>query len=160
MAGAAGHTYGDNSIMQFLRKGDGAAYGAKELWTEAIHDPGSGQMQYVKNLMLSRPYFARVPDQMLIAGENGTKHEYVIASRGANYLFAYDYSGKPFRIRMGAISGKTVQAWWYDPRDGSSQKIGAFENRGEHAFTPPDQNDWALVIDDAAAKFPTPGTVR
>ncbi len=158
MAGAAGHTYGDNSVMQFLRNGDGAAYGARELWSDAIHDPGSGEMQYVKKLMLSRPYFERVPDQTLIAGENGAKHDYVIASRGKKYLFAYDYSGKPFRIRMGAIGGTRVQAWWYSPRDGSAQKAGTFENRDEHAFTPPDQNDWVLVIDDAAAKFPAPGT--
>jgi hypothetical protein len=160
LAGAAGHTYGDNSIMQFLRKGDKPAYGAKTLWTEAMHDPGSGQMQYVKKLVLSRPYFERVPDQSLIAGENGTKHDYVIATRGANYLFAYDYSGKPFQIRMGAISGKRVQAWWYSPRDGSAKKAETLDNRGDHAFTPPDNNDWVLVLDDEAAKFPAPGTVR
>lgn len=159
-AGAAGHTYGDNSIMQFLRKGDKPAYGAKTLWTEAMHDPGSGQMQYLKKLMLSRPYFERVPDQSPIAGENGTKHDYVIATRGANYLLAYDYSGKPFQIRMGSISGKRVQAWWYSPRDGSTQKAGTLDNRGDHAFTPPDHNDWVLVLDDEAAKFPTPGMVR
>jgi hypothetical protein len=158
-AGAAGHTYGDNGVMQFYRPGDGPAYGARTYWSDAIHDPGSGQMQYLKALMLSRPYFERVPDLTSVAGENGMKHDYVIATRGASYLFAYTYSGKPFRIRLGAISGARVTATWYNPRDGSTQSIGTFANEGERTFTPPGEpregNDWVLTIDDAAK--PTTG---
>ena len=46
--------------MQFYKLGDGPpAYGAKKYWFEAINDPGAGQMQYLKALMLSRPYFER-----------------------------------------------------------------------------------------------------
>jgi hypothetical protein len=157
-AGAFGHTYGDSAVMQFYRPGAGrGSYGPKKPWTEAIDDAGAGQMQFLKALMLSRPYFERVPDQSLIAGTNGTKYDYVIATRGAAYLFAYSYTGKPFRIRMGAISGKRVHAWWYSPRDGSARAIGTFANRGVRGFTPPgkpaDGNDWVLVLDDIAKKF-------
>ncbi len=160
-AGAAGHTYGDNAVMQFYRgAGDQPAYGAKEPWTEAIHDPGSGEMQFLKKLMLSRPYFERVPDQSLIAGDNGTGHNYEIATRGAGYLFAYTYAGMPLRIRMGVITGSKVRAWWYSPRDGSAQAAGEFANRGERTFTPPgnpgEGNDWVLVLDDKSKKFPPP----
>jgi hypothetical protein len=161
-AGAFGHTYGDNSVMQFYRGGaDKPAYGAKKTWTDAIQDPGAGQMQFLKQLMLSRPYFERVPDQSLIAGVNGTGHDYVIATRGTNYLFAYSYSGRPFRIRMGAISGTKVHAWWYNPRDGSARSLGSFGNRGVDTFTPPghasEGNDWVLVLDDEGRRFPAPG---
>lgn len=160
--GAAGHTYGDNAVMQFYKPGDGAAaYGAKNYWFDAINDPGARQMQYLKDLMLSRPYFERTPDLTSVAGQNGTKHDYVIATRGASYLFAYTYSGKPFRIRLGAITGARVKATWYNPRDGSAQSIGTFANQGERAFTPPgephDGNDRVLVIDDASRDFQQPG---
>ncbi len=161
-AGAAGHTYGDNAVMQFYKPSDGApAYGAKEYWFDAINDSGAGQMQYLKALMLSRPYFERAPDLTSVAGENGTKHDYVIATRGSSYLFAYTYSGKPFRIRLGAISGARVTASWYNPREGSARLIGTLANQGERAFTPPgeprDGNDWVLVIDEAAKHFAQPG---
>jgi hypothetical protein len=162
-AGAFGHTYGDNAVMQFYRPGiDKGSYGPQKSWSEAIQDPGSGEMQFLKLLMLSRPYFERVPEQSLIAGQNGTRHDYVIATRGASYLFAYTYTGKPFQIRMGAITGAHVEASWYSPRDGSAHGIGKFANQGVRTFTPPGQsgdgNDWVLVLDDVSKKFPPPGT--
>jgi hypothetical protein len=149
-AGAAGHTYGDNSVMQFFKGGRGS-YGAKQPWREAIDDPGSSQMQYLKKLMLSRPYFDRIPDQTVIAGENGTKYDYVEATRGKDYLFAYTYTGKPFRVRLGVFTGASVRASWYNPRDGSQQPIGAFKNTGVREFAAPGKpepgNDWVLVLD-------------
>lgn len=163
-AGAFGHTYGDNAIMQFYRPDSGkGAYGPKNYWYEAINDPGSGQMQYLKRLILSRPSFERVPDQSVIAGENGTRYDYVVATRGTGYLFAYTYVGKPFEIRLGVLSGERVKAWWYSPRDGSTQAIGEFPNTGVRQFKPPGSpaagNDWVLVLDDAQQSFSDPGDV-
>ena len=157
-AGSFGHTYGDNAVMQMHKPGSGkGAYGVRNYWYEAIGDPGSGQMQYLKRLVLSRPFFERVPDQSLIAGENGTRYDTVIATRGRGYLFAYSYTGRPFQIRMGAISGKQVRASWYSPRDGSVQPIGLFPNDGVRTFTPPGVpaagNDWVLVLDDSSQRF-------
>jgi hypothetical protein len=163
-AGAFGHTYGDNAVMQFYKPGDRPAFSPRSYWYEAINDPGSGQMQYLERLMLSRPYYARVPDQRLIAGKNGEKYDYVIATRGDDYACAYTYTGRPFEIRMGVIRGARVRAWWYSPRDGSVREIGTFRNSGITGFTPPGTpgpgNDWALVLDDVAAHFPAPGAYR
>ncbi len=162
-AGSCGHTYGDNAVMQFHRPGtDKGSYGPKKSWNEALLDPGSGEMRFLKLLMLSRPYFERVPDQSPVAGQNGTRYDYAIATRGAGYLFAYVYTGHPLQIRMGAITGSQVRAWWYSPRDGSVHAIGKFANRGVRTFTPPGQpgegNDWVLVLDDASKRYPPPGT--
>jgi hypothetical protein len=160
-AGAFGHTYGNNAVMQFYAGTGKGSFGPKEPWNKALDDPGASEMQFLKRLMLSRPYFERVPDQSLIAGQNGTRHRFVIATRGASYLFAYTYTAEPFRIRMGAISGAEVQGWWYNPRDGSARPIGKLANRGEREFIPPGKpgegNDWVLVLDDAAKKFPLGG---
>jgi len=150
-AGAAGHTYGDNSVMQFYKGGGRGAFGATEVWREAINDPGSAQMKYLAKLMLSRSYFDRVPDQSVIGGDNGNKYDYVAVTRGNNYLFAYIYTGKPFRLHLDALRGGSLQAFWYSPRDGSRQSIGTFKNSGIREFTPPGKpepgNDWVLILD-------------
>ena len=150
-AGAAGHTYGDNSVMQFFKGGEAGSYGANQPWRKAIDDPGSSQMQYLKQLMLSRSYFDRIPDQTVMAGENGTRYDRVAVTRGKDYLFAYTYTGKPFRVRLGVLTGASVRASWFDPRDGSQQPIGVLQNTGVREFTPPGKpepgNDRVLVLD-------------
>ena len=73
-AGACGHTYGDNAVMQFYKPRDKQpSYGAKNYWFEALNDSGSFQMRYLKNLVLSRPYFERINGQSALASEVGTK---------------------------------------------------------------------------------------
>jgi hypothetical protein len=151
-AGAFGHTYGHNSVMQMYKPDSGkGGYGPKNFWYEAIDDPGAGQMRHLKNLILSRTFMERVPDQSLIAGGNGTRYERVIATRGAAYALLYTYSGQPFEVQMGRISGGQVRASWYDPRTGASQPAGTFSNRGTRRFAPPQAGtDWALLLDDAS----------
>ena len=151
-AGAFGYTYGHSAVMQFYQPSDKeAAYGAKKYWTDAINDPGANQMKYVKALMLSRPYFDRVPDQSLIAGSNGEKYNFLIATRGLDYAFVYTYNGRNIPVKMGVITGDRVKAGWYNPRDGSYAKIGTFQNSGVQEFDAPgevqDGNDWVLVLD-------------
>ena len=162
-AGAFGHTYGNNAVMQMHKPDSGkGAYGPRNYWYEALDDPGAGQMQHLKKLMLSRPFLERVPDQDLLIGYNGSRYDYAIATRGASYLFAYSHTGKELRINMGRISGKNVRAWWFNPVDGSSQSAGTFENKRTREFAPPSSEggtrDWVLVLDDAERQFPAPGT--
>ena len=52
-------------------------------------------MKYLKNLMLTFPFFERVPDQSVIAGTNGERYDRAIATRGNDYLLVYNYSGRP-----------------------------------------------------------------
>ena len=153
-AGGFGFTYGHNAVMQFHRPTDkGSAFGARKYWTEAINDPGAGQMQYLKNLMLSRPFLERTPDQSLIAGENGTKYERLAATRGNSYALIYTYTGRNIPVQMGKIAGAKVKATWFKPLDGTTTEIGVLENSGTHEFDPPGEpangNDWVLVLDSA-----------
>jgi hypothetical protein len=151
-AGGSGYTYGHNSIMQFHKPTDkGKAFGSRFYWFDAINHPGAGQMKHLKNLLLSRPYFERVPDQSMIAGKQGIKYDYLLATRGKNYAFIYAYTGKNFKVNMGKIGGTSVKATWYSPVDGSTKEIGAFLNKGVTAFNPPGEpkegNDWVLILD-------------
>jgi len=152
-AGSFGHTYGHNAIMQFHKPEFGkGAYGVRDYWYEAINDTGAYQMQYLKKLMLSRPFFERVPDQSLVSTEtNGTKYDYVIATQGKIYAFYYTYTGRSFDAVLGKISGDYVKANWYNPKNGKTIYIGRFKNYGVKHFDPPgekkDGNDWVLILD-------------
>lgn len=151
-SGAFGYTYGHNSVMQMHQPTDKtSAYGSKELWSSAINAPGAGQMVHLKNLMLSRPFFERVPDQSLIAGQNGEKYNRLLATRGKDYAFIYSYTGRNIPVAMGKIEGDKVKASWFNPRDGKTTEIGEFDNKGVHSFDPPGEekegNDWVLILD-------------
>jgi hypothetical protein len=148
--------------MQMFKPGAGrGSFAAKSYWYEAIDHPGAAQMKHLKNLMLSRPYWNWVPRDALIAGEFGERYERLVASAASNFAFVYTYTGRPFTIRMGILTGERLRVWWFDPRTGEASRIGTVANRGEQRFIPPGKpgpgNDWVLVLDDEAAGFSTPG---
>ena len=160
MAGAFGHTYGENNVMQMFVPGrDKPSFEADQSWDKAIEAPGANQMRHLRSLIESRPMLERVPDQTLIR-DNGIRYERVLASRGRGYALAYSYTGRPFTMRLGATSGQRVKAAWYSPSDGRWVPAGTFANKGQRRFDPPGEtkpgNDWVLVLDDAAARFPMP----
>jgi len=111
-AGSFGHTYGNNAVMQMHKPNSGrSSYGVLNYWYEAIDEPGAGEMQYLKKLMLSRPFFKRIPDQSIISGYPGYQYNHLRATRGRDYIFVYTYNGRSFNINMGKISGSKVKAW-------------------------------------------------
>jgi len=151
-AGGFGFTYGNSAVMQMHKPGDpDPAYGVKNYWYEAIDDAGAGQMAHLKNLMLARPFFDRIPDQSLIASGQGEKYDFQVATRGKDYAFVYTYNGRGMEIKLGILESEKVDASWYNPRNGEYTPIGNFENSGTIKFDPPgekkDGNDWILVLD-------------
>ncbi len=151
-AGAFGYTYGHSSIMQFYRESDtGAAYGAKEHWNKAINDPGALQMKYMKELMLSRSYFDRVPNQELLVDNNGEKYDYLLATSGANWSMVYTYNGSNIKVNGEKIEGDEINASWFNPRNGEFTEIGQVKKQKVMEFNPPgdktDGNDWVLLVD-------------
>jgi hypothetical protein len=169
--GAFGHTYGHHSVWQMWQPGRKPINSPLMPWFDAIDQPGAGQMQYGRWLLESRPFLTRVPDDSVIIEDAvptsvpGSGRYRFVATRDSEGTYAMVYApvGRTFRVRMSAISGPTVKAWWYDPRTGTAQDIGTFPNEGAQAFTPPDPGemiDWVLVLDDASRGYPSPGTRR
>lgn len=155
-AGGCGYTYGDNAVMQMRKANEKetGAYGAHDYWFDAVNDPGAGQMQFLKQLILSKPYLERVPDQSLIApGTQGERYAYLVATRGKNYAFVYTYTGRNISVVPGKISGKQVKASWYNPRTGETTAIETYNNTAVKEFNPPGEvqegNDWVLVLESA-----------
>jgi hypothetical protein len=105
-----------------------------------------------------------MPDQSLIAGDVSTRAvERIEAMRGADggYTFVYLPSGKTnVTINTGKLSGAKLAAWWYDPRTGGAKQFDSFAKTDTREFTTPSvgaDNDWVLVLDDAARNYPAPG---
>ena len=125
-------------------------------------------MQYGKKLLLSRPFLTRVPDDTVIVTDRvstsvpGAGRYRFVATRDSNgtYAMVYAPAGRNFTVRMDAIQGGRIQAWWFDPRTGAATTIGEFANTGTREFNPPDPGealDWVLVLDDKSKHFPKPG---
>lgn len=167
-SGACGHTYGHHSVWQMWSPGRAPINNPLMPWYDAIQQPGAGQMQHGKNLLLSRPFLTRVPDDTVIVTDRvptavpGAGKYRFVATRdeAGTYALVYAPIGRKFKVRMETIRGPKVIAWWFNPRDGKASRIGDFPNTGEREFLPPSPGellDWVLVLDDAAKKYPLPG---
>lgn len=166
--GACGHTYGHHSVWQMYAPKFSPINNPLMPWYDAIHQPGSAQMQHAKNLLLSRPYLTRIPDPDLIIPSSwktsvpGSGIYYFAATRDeqGTYAMVYVPVGRNFKVKISKIAGQKVRAWWFNPRNGEAKLIGEFENTGEREFTPPEKGevlDWVLVLDDASKNYPPPG---
>jgi hypothetical protein len=160
LAGASGHGYGCNDIWQMHdpTKVDSTLDYSFPLippmnpWHVAIEYEGAYGLGYMRKLLEARPWHETVPDQSLIASGQGEGEDHVQAARAADGRFALVYTpqGAPFGIHLDKLSGKTVKARWYDPRQGTWTEVGQFAAGGEQAFTPPssgEKQDWVLVLD-------------
>ena len=163
-SGAFGFTYGAERVWQCGGE-----------WLDALEYEGAADMKYLRYLMESRPMLTMIPDQSLLLSEAGdirqeSSYRAVLRSKDRHCALVYSTQGMPFDINLSKISGETIHAWWYSPRDGRlydakfeqvQTPFDMLRTKGSHTFTPPthgENQDWVLVLDDAAAGFPTPGT--
>ncbi len=158
-AGAHGHTYGCWPVWQMWRPGFRSVL-ARRPWHEAIHMPGSSQVQHARALLLSRPYLTRIPDQSLVLSDVGSGTHHVQATRDEQGRCAMVYlpSGTPVDVDLTKLRGNTLLRTWFDPRTGLGYGPQPVAGAGSATFAPPDGGpDWVLVLDHAAAGFPPPG---
>lgn len=151
LQGAMGHTYGDNSVMQFYNTPEKpGSYGVKEVWTDAIHHEGSCQMSHLVSLMESVDFQNGKPSEELLAGEQKEKYHHISVFAGEDYILCYDYLGEEFTLKLGAYAGKSLRAAWFDPASGVYSPLGEIKAE-ETAFKPVPKysngNDWVLKIE-------------
>lgn len=162
-AGTAGVTYGHHQIWQFL---DPELYEPVNIgdtiitWRKAMKADGAYQMQHLKKLMLSRPYFSRIPDQEIILSDKGTDYSDLLAatrSEDGSYAMIYLPQPKAVRVDMSKLIGDSKRAWWFDPATGKAFEAEVGAHIGAATFAPPaGGKDWVLVVDDASRNFPSP----
>jgi len=146
MAGAAGHTYGSNAIMQMYGAGASAAYSCADTWDVAMHHCGGNHMQFVRELMEEIEFEKCKPMQEVFPDGMGEKHDAILALGNDKAVAIYNYSGREFAVKL---SGN-YNAWWYDPSSGVRSYVGKYDLAGGQTFVPPVRkygwNDWILVL--------------
>jgi hypothetical protein len=165
LAGAAGHTYGNNNVWQMWAPGREPVLGADTLWSEAIDHPGAFQMGHVRRLFESRPWETLEPDQALLAGPNlpGAGLVRAAVAKDRSFAFVYSPQGDPVSVDQSRLGARDLTAWWFDPRYGRAYFAHTGVGTAIQVFTPPSTGrgcDWVLVLDDAAKGYPPPGEAR
>lgn len=160
-AGGCGVTYGHHAMWQFCDPARREVVNhADRPWTEAIERAGANQVQFLRNLLESRPYLERVPDQDLLVTPSGLAESHVCATRDAKgrYALVYLPTGEPVTIQLDKLAVGLLRGWWYNPRTGQATLIGDVLPLKAASFTPPvDGPDWVLVLDEEKQNFDAPG---
>ena len=161
LAGACGHTYGNNSVFQFHSgKGEGGIH-ALISWKKAIDHPGAFQMGMMRKLFESRPFHLLVPDYEIVLDgprTGGAKIRAAIAS-DRSFAFIYTPRGEKFTIDKSKIPARSHNEIWFDPRYGVSSILDEGDTMAIQTYTPPTSgrgNDWILIIEDKDKQYPLP----
>jgi fibronectin type 3 domain-containing protein len=156
LGGGFGHVYGQAPIWYF---GEDASHPANSFadlggldWHSQLDTYGSPQLQYVAELQAVRSLEALTPDYSHIAATSGYGPEglgYAPVMYGTQQLVAYIPDGDALTVDKSQFTPGTYTVTWFNPRDGTSVAGGtsSFGN-GLEVFTPPDSNDWVLLLDD------------
>lgn len=149
-SGAAGHTYGDNAIMQFYSGQGQPAYGALHPWQTALHNPGSMQMGHLRKLMEYLKWQEAKPLQDVLKDNTGSRYNYNLALGTQDLVLVYTHSGQTFAVDADKLSFKAPHAYWFDPVVGGMSFLGKMTDGTTMVFAPPqrrsEQSDWVLVL--------------
>lgn len=137
-AGGAGYAYGHNSN-----------YIPSEAPSSYLSSAGAQGMQVFSTFMRARSWWKLAPHQasiMSAAGSGETQKSAVQSVDGSECLVYYP-DVEAVTISMGCItSSNTVNASWFDPRNGNTQTIGSFANSGSQSLTPPSGWEDAVLV--------------
>jgi Protein of unknown function (DUF4038)/Putative collagen-binding domain of a collagenase len=160
-AGACGVTYGHHAIWQFAGGRNHVINFADRDWIDALQRPAGRQMRFLRELIESRPYFSRIPDQSLIVGDAGAGALHIRATRDRQGTYAFVYfpmNDLTAKLDLTKLHAKRLRAWWYDPRTGVGTLIGLVDSLPSREFRSLSYGpDWVLVLDDPDARYPPPG---
>jgi len=158
LAGACGHTYGNNNIWQMWAPGRDSVIWADAPWHEAINHPGAFQMGHLRRLFESRGFHKLVPDYTIVADGPRTgagKVRAAVASDGS-VAIVYIPRGDSVTLDKTRIRAARVRELWFDPRYGRMYHLLTHDNQGFQTYTPPScgrGRDWVLVLEDEKAGF-------
>jgi hypothetical protein len=157
-----GRLFGSSGVFPF---GSGCCqYGPT--WQVNMEHPSSFDQQRLGQLFRSREHWKLTADRdhTVVTAGYGSGANLTVTSRTSDgqTIIAYIPNGAaaPLTVDMSKIESGILYAncWWYNPASGSARFIGSYASSGTRSFTPPDSNDWVLVIDDASASLPAPGS--
>jgi hypothetical protein len=142
-------------------------------WQSQLTSAGSLAQEYLGALFRSREHWKLVPDlsSSVVTScvpncGSASSDTLVAAARTSDgqTIIAYIPNGNATTISVNLTTvtsaTSTVHGWWFNPQTGAATDLGTFANSGTMMFAPPDGNDWVLVLDDANAALPAPGSAN
>jgi hypothetical protein len=154
-----GRLFGSRGIWPF---GSPCCQARGVAWRADIDRQPSKEQAILGRLFRSREFWKLVPDQNHAVLTGGYGPAATLATCACTLdgetCIVYDPLGnrQDLQIEMSHFSGK-VHGWWFNPSAATTTNLGTFSNSGTRTFTPPDGNDWVLVLDRASAHLPPPG---
>lgn len=160
--GGFGHTYGCHAIWQMLTPEREPVGYARNNWYDDLDLPGAWDMIHVRKLMESRPFTERIPFQEIIRNSYMPETDYIVATRGKNYVMVYIPTGGEALLDLKQCGWLNANTWWYNCQTGESTNAGKIKTDEIKGFIPKTKgrgNDWVLVLDNADINFPKPGVI-
>lgn len=157
MAGACGHTYGDNNIWQMWQPGRTPVLNANIPWVEAIDHPGARQMGLLRRFMEAHAFQTLIPDSSLILDGplRGPAKIRAMRSIEGKRAIIYTPRGEPFTLDQSIVKARYTRQAWFDPRYGVSHEFRisprAWDGQSFQTYTPPSSGrgqDWVLVFEE------------
>lgn len=152
-AGGAGQTYGCHAVWQMFTLDRTPINGPLRPWKVSLDLPMANQVKHLKNLMLSKAYFSRIPDYDLVTSKQEDDEHFVIGTRDSEGTYAMIYfpTGKSVEVDFSKLKNSAFKANWYDPRTGVSFPYsGPKLNKGKNKIKAPSEgkgHDWVLVVE-------------
>ena len=165
MAGACGHTYGNNNVWQMWQPGRTPAIQANIPWHEALDHPGARQLGLMRRFMEANAFAPLVPDQTLIRDgpTNGPAKIRALRAADGSRVIVYTARGEPFTLDQSVMKAAYVRQSWFDPRYGVSHEFRwsgrAWDQQTFQTYTPPTSGrgqDWLLVLEASAGPVNPP----
>ena len=159
LAGACGHTYGNNNVWQMWEPGRDPVISADLPWYQALDHPGAFQMGYLARLFQSRPFpeLRPAPECVLDAPQAGPAKVRAAMAEDKSWAMIYSTQGAPFALNKSVFSASRLAEFWFDPRTGAIRHIHSGANHAYQTFDPPTSGygqDWLLLLEDPERGFP------
>ncbi|MCA9259470.1 MAG: DUF4038 domain-containing protein [Planctomycetales bacterium] len=132
-------------------------------WRPLMETIGMQETRRCFQLFDSRPWHELVPisdAEVIVSGRGDVaSREFMgaAATPDGKCFVAYIPSGRTFEINTARLSPRPMRCRWYNPRTGDSLAIGVVGPSPRFGFATPDDADWVLLMDDAAAVTSPPG---
>ncbi|SFR53226.1 Putative collagen-binding domain of a collagenase [Robiginitalea myxolifaciens] len=161
-AGGFGQTYGCHAVWQMYSPEKEPINGPLGPWYESLDLPVANQVKHLKDLMLSRPFYSRIPTPGLL-GKTPADLVYAPIATGdreGSYYMVYLPRGEAVVLNREFLNSPDYTTWWYDPRSGVAMPGESMGNTSNWELSPPSSGtgqDWVLILDKKDAKWKAPG---
>ncbi|MCF8226835.1 MAG: glycoside hydrolase family 140 protein [Bacteroidales bacterium] len=157
LSGTCGTTYGAHPIWQFYDLKKTPVTHARMHWRDAMDLPGAFDMMHVRQLFESRDWMSLEPANEIILN-NSENESKMMAAKGEDFAIVYAPFLSEINIDRAKLFEGNFNAWWYNPRTGTSEAIDTSSMSSHMIFRHQVTGiDWVLVIDRKDAGYGPPG---